>query len=134
MSKILLVEDDIFVRELYQRQLQKAGYQIIIAKDGKEGWELALQLPDLILLDIMLPFQNGIELLKKYKADEQIKNIPVILLTNLGQTEIIKSAYEIGAQGYLLKLNTTPYNLIDIVKKYLDDPHYILDYNKLDLD
>lgn len=134
MAKILLIEDEVFVRDLYQRQLEKANFTIQCAKDGPEGLLYALQSPDLILLDIMLPGMNGIDLLKQLKSNLQTSSIPVILLTNLGQAEVIKQAYNLGAQGYLLKLNTAPDLLIEVVKKFLSDPKLIMSYNKLDLD
>lgn len=134
MKKILLAEDELFVQELYQRQLQKAGHEVIVAQNGEECLNLAAQHPDLILLDIMLPRVDGIKALKKLKANNETKNIPVILLTNLGQTEIIRKAYSLGAQGYFLKVNIDPTALTEIVQKFLGDSNYVMDYNRLDLD
>lgn len=129
MSKILLIEDELFVRELYERVLKQAGLEVTSAFDGQAGFELASNMPDLILLDIMLPKLNGIDVLRKLKADDKLKNIPVILLTNLGQESVIKEAIKIGAQGYLMKIRVTPYEIVDQVKSFLKDPTKTLDLN-----
>ncbi len=77
--------------------LERAGFEVFLAEDGEKGYNLAQNLPNLILLDIMLPKMNGIMLLKKLKEENLTKNIPVVLLTNLGQEEIIKTAFDNGA-------------------------------------
>lgn len=119
-TKILIVEDDLFIRELYERQLSMAGYQVVTAADGPEGLlKINSEHPDLLLLDIMLPKMNGLDLLKTIKADEATKNIPTILLTNLGQDSVIKEGFSIGAEGYLIKSAYTPDQIIEEVKKFL---------------
>jgi CheY-like chemotaxis protein len=122
--KILIVEDDLFIRELYERQLSLAGYQVTTAADGPEGLVKITQFqPHLLLLDIMLPQMNGLDLLKTIKAKEETKNIPVILLTNLGQDSVIKEGFSLGADGYLIKSAYTPDQIIDEVKKFLSSRH-----------
>lgn len=133
-KKVLLIEDEYFIVELYQRILQNAGIGVIQATDGEEGVKLAQNRPDLILLDIMLPKLNGIGVLKKLKASAQTSDIPVVLLTNLGQAAIIKTAFKIGAQGYLLKVSLTPEELVSKVKEFLGDPLLQMDINSLNLD
>src|SRR3989338_11668571 len=96
-KKILLVEDEFYIRDLYRIILESAGFNVILAEDGEEGYKQTQNLPDLILLDIMIPKLNGIMLLQKIKKDEKTKNIPVVLLTNLGQESIIKKAFDEGA-------------------------------------
>src|SRR5438105_3880253 len=91
-KKLLLVEDELQISDLYQHILSQAGLKIIAAFDGEEGLKLAQTRPDLILLDIMLPKKNGMTVLHELKSNEQTKDIPVILLTNLGQADIIKTA------------------------------------------
>lgn len=131
---VLLIEDELFIRELYERALIGQGFKVISAADGEEGILKAKTIPGLILLDIMLPKLNGIEVLKILKNDPQTKNIPIILLTNLGQESIIKNAFELGAQGYLMKMRITPQELGEKIKPFLDDPNYKMDPDKLDLE
>lgn len=135
-KKILLVEDEVFIRDIYERTLIKAGAKVCVASNGKEGVDQAKkELPDLILLDILMPSVNGLEALAKLKADPKTQNIPVVLLTNLGQSGTIKDAFKKGASGYLMKMKMTPYDMVDNIKKFLDDPTYKMDYNSLvDLD
>ncbi len=118
---ILLVEDDLFVRDLYVRTLERANFHIVTAIDGEEGVQNAqTSNPDLILLDIMLPKINGIDVLRKIKSQDQTKNIPVFLLTNLGQEAIIKEAFNIGAAGFFLKARLLPQEVIGFIKKFLE--------------
>jgi CheY-like chemotaxis protein len=119
-TKILIVEDDLFIRELYERQLAMAGYQVATAADGPQGLAQLTQFqPHLLLLDIMLPQMNGLDLLKTMKAKDETKDIPVILLTNLGQDSVIKEGFSLGADGYLIKSAYTPDQIIEEVKKFL---------------
>jgi CheY-like chemotaxis protein len=123
MSKILLVEDEQFLRELYARTLTKSGHLVTEAVDGEEALAFANQNPEVILLDIMLPKMHGIDVLKILKSHPNTKGIPVILMTNLGQDGIIKEAYRIGAQGYIMKMRVTPYELAKKVEDFMKDPH-----------
>lgn len=133
-KKILLIEDDHFINQLYMRILEQAGYKMTLASDGLEGVKLADKTFSLILLDIMLPKIDGIKVLQKLKENPETKKIPVVLLTNLGQESVVKSAFEIGAQGYLLKMSVTPYQLVDKIKPFLQDPSFQMDSKELDLD
>lgn len=118
-KKILLIEDDAYVRDLYQTVLKKEGYDVSIAKDGEEALEVVKQDEfDLILLDIMLPKLTGIEVLKRLKGDEETKGISVYLLTNLGDEGVIDEAFKIGADGYLLKAKYLPKQVVKEVNKY----------------
>ncbi len=123
-KKILIVEDDLFIREIYEYTLKKSGHLVISAEDGEEGLKKAEEMPNLILLDIMMPKMNGIELLQKLKASESTKNIPVVLITNLGDKNVIEQAFEMGAQGYLLKVRFDPKTIPGEIQKFLDDPTY----------
>lgn len=134
MPKILLVEDELFVRELYEHVLSQAGFEMITAGDGVECLLKVKENPNLILLDIMMPKLNGIETLKKLKADNNTKDIPIILLTNLGQEDIIKEAIKTGAQGYIMKMRVTPYELVTHVKDFLQNPITKVDPSRLVLD
>lgn len=134
MAKILLVEDEFSISELYKIILEKAGFEVFLAGDGEKGYEQAKKLPDLILLDVMLPKINGIMLLKKLKRDDLTKNIPVVLLTNLGQGEIIRTAFENGAAGYYLKLSLNPDSLVETVNIFIQDPGFKMDQKTLIFD
>lgn len=120
-ERILIIEDDFFIRELYERQFSKEGYTVLSAEDGPTGLVMSAQeKPDLILLDIMLPKLNGLDLLRTLKTKEETKSIPVILLTNLGQESVIKEGFELGAESYLIKSAYTPSQIIEEVKNFLE--------------
>ena len=133
-KKILLIEDDHFINQLYLRVLKQAGFKTIIASNGSEGVDLVDGSFNLILLDVMLPKIDGINVLKKLKENPQTKKIPVVLLTNLGQESVIKAAFEIGAQGYILKMSVTPYEMVEKIKQFIKDPSFQMDPKELDLD
>lgn len=133
-KQILLVEDEFYIRDLYKNILETAGFEVILAIDGEEGYNLAQNLPDLILLDIMIPKINGIMLLKKIKNDENTKNIPIVLLTNLGQESIIKEAFTDGASGYFLKVLLNPKEMINQIGRFLDNPNLKMDPNIIAFD
>ncbi len=119
-NKILLIEDEQFIRELYERQLIKAGFLVKALPDGKSGLEaLKNETFDLLLLDIMLPEMNGLEILKEYKTQHTDSQMKVVLLTNLGQETIIKEGFELGAHAYLIKAQYTPDQVVTEVKNIL---------------
>jgi CheY-like chemotaxis protein len=133
-KKILLIEDDYFIYELYERVLTKEGYEVTCAKDGKQGIEKANKDYNLILLDVMMPKMNGIDVLKNLKQRPELKNIPVVLLTNLGQESVIKQAFKLGASGYFMKMRLTPYDLASQIKQFFEDPSFKMNPNGLNLD
>lgn len=115
MKKILIVEDESVLQKALNEILLESKYETVQAVDGEQGIELAIrELPDLILLDLVLPKKHGLDVLKELKADEKTSNIPVIVLTNLEGTEDIMKALELGAQAYLVKAN---YNIQDVIEK-----------------
>ena len=119
-KKILLVEDEDFIRELYIRQLGKEGFQIKSAPDGQTGLNLLkTESFDLLLLDIMLPGMNGLQLLREFKTQNPNSPMITILLTNLGQEAVIKEGFELGAQAYLIKASYTPDQVVNEVKNAL---------------
>jgi len=120
-KKVLVVEDEIFIRELYEKVLQGAGYEVTGAQDGQEGLDkVKAGSFDLVLLDIMLPKMTGIDVLKEIKKDPdpKLNKLPVYLLTNLGQESIIKEAFKIGADGYLLKAKYLPNQIVSEVDAF----------------
>jgi DNA-binding response OmpR family regulator len=119
-KKVLVVDDEDSIREIYRRELQTRGYTVVAAPDGEEGLlKAGEESPDIVLLDIMLPKMSGIDVLKALKENQLTKNIPVLLLTNLGEETIIKEGFELGADGYLLKVSYTPAQVVDEVSKFL---------------
>lgn len=120
LKKILLVEDEDFIRELYVRQLTKAGFQVKSTVDGQSGLNMLKQEQfDLLLLDIMLPGMNGLQLLREFKTQNPNSQMITILLTNLGQEAVIKEGFELGAQAYLIKASYTPDQVVNEVKNAL---------------
>ncbi len=120
-KKILIVEDDKFLRELIARKLRNEGYEVLEAVDGEEGLKKIKEIkPDLILLDLILPGIDGFEVLAKKKEDPQIEKIPVMLLSNLGQREDVERGLRLGAVDYLVKANFTPQEIIEKVKNLLE--------------
>ena len=119
-KRILLIEDDAFIAQLYGLKFKQTPYEFILAKDGDEGISLAKEdKPDLILLDIILPKNNGFTILENLKKDESTKNIPVILLTNLGQQENIQKGMTLGAVDYIIKAHHTPQEVVEKVRPFL---------------
>lgn len=119
-KKILIVEDEAFIADLYARQLTLAGFQVKIANDGNIGLQMLESEPfDLLLLDIMLPGINGLELLRQWKLKHPQSPMPVLLLTNLGQDAVIKEGFALGAQGYLIKASYTLDQIVNEVKNAL---------------
>lgn len=119
-KKILLVDDDMFIRDLYEELLRDEGYEMTTAKDGQEGLDkIRAGKFDLILLDVMMPKIDGLNLLKQLTSEEKQNNGPVILLTNLANDPMIKQAMESGAKNYLLKSDITPDVLLAEVRRSL---------------
>lgn len=117
-KSILLVEDDEFLAELYATKLNLEGFEVALAVDGEKGLKLAKEVaPDLILLDIILPKMDGFEVLKGIKADPKIKNIPVILLTNLSQKDEVQKGLDLGAVDYLIKAHFMPSEVVKKIKQ-----------------
>ncbi len=120
MHKVLIIEDEKFIADLYALQLTKAEFQVKVANDGKSGLEFLNQESfDMLLLDILLPDFNGLEVLKQIKTKNLNPQMVILLLTNLGQDSVIKEAFALGANGYLLKASLTPYQIVDEVKNAL---------------
>lgn len=119
-KKILLVEDEDFIRDLYVRQLTKAGLSIKAVADGQSALNTLKQEQfDLLLLDIMLPGMNGLQVLREFKTQNPNSKMITILLTNLGQEAVIKEGFELGAQAYLIKASYTPDQVVNEVRNAL---------------
>lgn len=119
MGKILIIEDDKFLKDLLSRKLKREKIEIITAIDGEEGLKkIKAKKPSLVLLDLILPGMNGFDVLKKIKEDPKISKVPVIVLSNLGQKEDISRALELGANDFLVKAHFTLGEITRRVKKY----------------
>lgn len=118
--QILIVEDDAFLAEIYQKKFEMEGFTVSVSNNGEKGLaDAKKKLPDIILLDILLPKLDGFAVLKGLKADNTTKNIPVILLTNLGQKDDVEKGLEDGAVDYLIKTHFKPSEVVDKVRKIL---------------
>lgn len=120
-KKILIVEDDQFLREFYQELLQSEGYVIDAAVDGEMGEQKLMQGGyDLVLLDIMMPKKDGLQVLRDLKAKPPTApNGPIVVLTNLGHDTIIKQCFDLGASGYLIKSALNPDQVIAEIHSHL---------------
>lgn len=118
--KVLIVEDDKFLRELINRKLQSENFETVLAIDGEAGIDLIIkEKPDIVLLDLILPGINGFEVLAKIKENERIKEIPVIIFSNLGQKDDIDKGMNLGAADYLVKAHFTPSEIIEKINQVL---------------
>ena len=120
MSKILIIEDDPYVLRFYGRLFALGSYEVEMAASGKEGLQKAReQKPNLILLDIMMPEMDGFAVLHELKKDPDTKDCEVIMLTNLSDNDAYRKAVQLGANGFLIKIETPPEKLIEEVEKHL---------------
>ena len=120
MSKILIIEDDPFLNEMYVTKFTQANFEVEVAIDGQEGLQkIEKNKPDLILLDIVLRKMDGFEILEKIKNNPQLKKIPVVLLTNLGQRNEVEKGLSLGADEYIIKAHFTPTAVVAKVKEIL---------------
>lgn len=120
MAKVLIVEDDALIQRMYQQILTFDKHDVAVAGNGKEGLNKVSEVkPDIILLDIMMPEFNGLQMLQELKRNEDYKDIPVIMLTNLDDKKDIDAAMALGAQKYFVKVEQTPREVADMVKETL---------------
>ena len=120
MKKILVIEDEKILAEMYKDKLSKEGFKIVEAMEAEEGLQLAEEeRPDLIVLDILLPRENGITFLKKMRRIPEISSIPVVVLSNFDDPYTKKQALNLGAKEYLIKSNHDPKDTVERIKKYI---------------
>ncbi|MDO8269752.1 MAG: response regulator [Candidatus Levybacteria bacterium] len=120
MIKVLIVEDDVLISRMYQKVFESEGYEVLMAGNGQEGLDMArTKAPTIILLDIMMPKMNGMQMLEQIKADPKIAKIPVIVLTNLSGTTDAERALKLGAVKYIVKSEHKPKDVFDMVKGIL---------------
>ena len=120
MKKILIVEDKAILAEMYQDKFTQSGYEVSLAFNSEEGLALAKkERPDLILLDILLPKENGIQFLKRLKEIPEVNQIPVVALSNYDEARTKMEAFNLGVKAYLIKTRYTPRELLEVIKNYL---------------
>jgi len=119
-TKVLIVEDEQTLLDMYSLKLSKENFEVIKAADGQEGLEKAKsEKPDIILLDIMLPKIDGFQVLKNLRETKGFKNVPIIMLTNLGQNEDKQKGKQLGATDYLVKADTTPTDVVEKINSLI---------------
>lgn len=117
---IMLVEDDQFLQRMYAQKLTKEGMEVITAGDGEKALALLeTKIPDVMLLDIIMPKKDGFAVLAAMRENLAWKDIPVILLTNLGEADDVKRGRQLGANDYLIKAHFLPSEVVEVVKKYI---------------
>lgn len=120
MGKVVLVEDDKMLAEIYQTRLQLAGFDCLVANDGASGLALIKQeMPELVLLDLMLPFMSGDEILREMRHSDWGKDIKAIFLTNISESEAPEGIKELGFEQYIVKANLVNNQLAEIVGTYV---------------
>jgi len=120
--RVLFVEDDPTVAQMYRLKLELDGYQVVMAKDGEEGLKLAAKLkPDIIFLDIRLPKMGGLDVLEQLREAKETKHTPVVILSNYGERELVERGLKLGALEYLIKSQTTPARLSSGVEGWLKE-------------
>ena len=121
MKKILIIEDEEVLSNLLQKKLNQEGYQVDITGNGQKGLEkIRKDKPDLILLDIVMPKMGGFEVMEELNKDKELKDIPIIVISNSGQPVELDRIKELGARDWLIKTNFDPQEVIDKVKKQLE--------------
>ena len=120
MKKILIIEDEEILAEMYRDRFKQAGFKVAMASSAEEGLEAALkEKPGLILLDILLPRENGIGFLEKLRKNPKTASIKVVAFSNYDDPLTKKKAYEFGVREYLIKTNYTPQEVVQKIKKHL---------------
>jgi DNA-binding response OmpR family regulator len=120
--KVLLIEDEPEVLELYRLKLTLDDYEVIVASSGKEGLSKALsEGPELIFLDIKMPEMDGFEVLKKLRESPKTKNTPVVILSNFDEQEMIERGLSLGANEFLIKSQFTPEEISSKIKGWVEE-------------
>ncbi len=121
MPKILIVEDDNFLRTVLERRLKKEGFEVITAVNGNEAFQkIIYELPDLVLLDIILPQKSGFVVLEEINKDPNLKSIPIFIISQLGQPEDIKKGIDLGAIEYIVKAKISLDELVQKIKDHFN--------------
>lgn len=123
-KKILIIEDEEILLDILKRKLSSMGYEVSFAMDGVSGLEAIKEiLPDLILLDIIMPKMGGFELMEKAQLDDSIKNIPIVIISNSGQPVELDKARKFGARDWLIKTDFNPQEVLEKVIQQIGLPN-----------
>lgn len=126
MQKILIVDDDTKLTDIYNEVLTQSGFTVSVVNDPRAAIEtIVAEMPNLILLDVLMPEISGLELLDSIKNNERVNQIPIVFLTNLRDDDTIKQGLEKGAIGYLMKTELTPGQVVEEVKLFLNQASQI---------
>jgi CheY-like chemotaxis protein len=118
---VLLIEDDPAVVEMYRLKLSLDGYRVSVASDGESGIERALELrPDIIFLDIRLPKKDGFAVLQELREHDETREVPVIILSNYGESDLVERGLKLGALEYVIKADTTPSSLSGGIGRWVE--------------
>ena len=118
MAVVLLIEDDPQIRMVYSFALAKAGYKVIEAADASIGWQrITESQPDVVLLDMLMPGLSGLEFLKQYDIKKRYPRVKVIAFSNIETPRVVDEAKKLGASEYLLKVEVTPHQLVEVIDK-----------------
>lgn len=121
MHKILIAEDDKTLIKLYTKKFEKSGFEVILAGNGEEAIERARkEKPDIIILDVMMPIMNGFQALKMLKKYEETNCIPVVIISNYGEVPNVTTGLNCGATDYLIKVEHTPEEIVEMVRDILE--------------
>jgi DNA-binding response OmpR family regulator len=121
-KKILLVEDEELIYSLLEKKLTQAGYEVTVATNGEEGLKKIKEVsPDIILLDIIMPQKDGFSVMEEIRKDKELQRIPIIVISNSGQPVELNRAKELGAKDWIIKTDFDPQEIIEKVKKYLNE-------------
>jgi len=120
MRKILIAEDDYYIRDVYKEIFELSGYEVTVAVDGADALNKIKSQPfDMILLDVMMPQLSGIDVLRALRGmNSPVKSTPVYMITNLGQDQVIEEAFQSGMDGYIIKSQVTPQQLVDEINNF----------------
>jgi DNA-binding response OmpR family regulator len=123
MKKILIIEDDQIVANIYRNKFSVEGFQVEIARDGVAGLETILDFkPDAVVLDLMLPKMTGVELMKKIRSEPGFHKLPIVVFSNTYLTNMVQEAWKAGATKCLSKTNCSPKQLLDVVRSTFSTP------------
>jgi DNA-binding response OmpR family regulator len=122
MKNILLVEDDSFLIDIYTTKLKESGFSVEVASEGDEAVRrVKEEIFDLVLLDIVLPKVDGWDILRQIKAESKLKDLKVIIISNLSQKEEVEKGMNLGAEKYLIKAHYTPSEVVKEIKEVLGE-------------
>ena len=123
-KKVCIVEDEPSIREIYQTELEANGFEVVTADDGQQGFDvISKEKPDVALIDLLMPVKDGMTLIRELQADENLSEIPIIILSNLTEEETISKAKDIKTEFYLVKSLFEPKKVVQIVKEVLYGNH-----------